>query len=95
MLGFVARPFAPRPAHLVRLWGTTPLTALPLSVLPAAVQVERLASLAVPSTYMYDAEGDRARVMQFQAAGVVTPTNLSFATGGRLLVTPDCYELRP
>jgi len=49
-------------------------------------------SLTVPYTYVYDSDGDKIRTIQFQAAGLITPTSLSFASDGRLLVTPGCYE---
>jgi len=50
-------------------------------------------SLAVPYTYVYDAQGDKVRTIQFHAAGVVSPTSLSFSSRtGRVLVTPGCYE---
>ncbi len=49
-------------------------------------------SLAIPYTYVYDADGDKVRTVQFQAAGIVSPTSLFFTTGGRLLVTPGLYE---
>jgi hypothetical protein len=49
-------------------------------------------SMAVPFTYVYDAQGDKARTVQLRAAGLVSPTSLSFSTTGRLLVTPGCYE---
>jgi hypothetical protein len=52
-------------------------------------------SLGVPFTYVYDAEGDKSRTVQFQGAGSISPTSLSFAPGGRLLVTPGCYEFDP
>lgn len=52
-------------------------------------------SLGVPYTYVYDAQGDKIRTVQFQAAGVISPTSLAFTPGGRLLVTPGCYEFDP
>jgi hypothetical protein len=52
-------------------------------------------SLTLPYTYVYDTHGDKARTVQFQAAGVISPTSLFFARGGRLLVTPGCYEFQP
>jgi hypothetical protein len=52
-------------------------------------------SLGVPYTYVYDAQGDKTRTIQFRAAGVVSPTSLFFTTRGRLLVTPGCYEFDP
>jgi hypothetical protein len=52
-------------------------------------------SLGVPYTYVYDAQGDKARTIQFQAAGIISPTSLFFTPRGRLLVTPGCYEFDP
>lgn len=52
-------------------------------------------SLGVPYTYVYDADGDKTRTVQFHAAGLISPTSLSFSPGGRLLVTPGCYEFDP
>lgn len=52
-------------------------------------------SLAVPYTYVYDAQGDKARTLQFSGAGLLSPTSLFFTRSGRLLVTPGCYEFDP
>jgi hypothetical protein len=52
-------------------------------------------SLAVPFTYVYDAQGDKTRTIQFHGAGLIAPSSLSFAMDGRLLVTPGCYEFDP
>jgi hypothetical protein len=49
-------------------------------------------SLGVPFTYVYNTDGDKMRTVQFSAAGTISPTSLSFAPNGRLLVTPGCYE---
>jgi len=49
-------------------------------------------SLGVPYTYVYDGQGDKSRTIQFVAAGVVSPTSLSFGRSGTVLVTPGCYE---
>jgi hypothetical protein len=48
-------------------------------------------SLRVPYTYVYDTRGDKQRVVQFRAAGVLSPASLSFTKDGRVLVTPGCY----
>jgi hypothetical protein len=48
-------------------------------------------SLATPHTYVYDSDGDKSRAVQFSAAGIVTPSDLFFASDGRLLVAPGCY----
>ena len=52
-------------------------------------------SFTVPYTYVYDAEGDKARTVQFSAAGIISPTSLFFTRGGHLLVTPGLYEFDP
>jgi hypothetical protein len=49
-------------------------------------------SLGVPYTYAYDRQGDKIRTVQFRATGIISPTSLSVAPRGRLLVTPGCYE---
>lgn len=48
-----------------------------------------------PFTYVYDATGERTRVVQFNGAGVISPSALSFAPDGRLLVAPGCYIFDP
>jgi hypothetical protein len=52
-------------------------------------------SLVPPFTYVFDEAGDKVRVVQFRAAGVLLPTSLSFAPGGQLLVTPGCFVFDP
>jgi hypothetical protein len=52
-------------------------------------------SFVVPFTYVYDRDGDKARVVQFRAAGIVAPNSLFFAKGNRVLVTPGMYEFDP
>jgi hypothetical protein len=52
-------------------------------------------SLGVPYTYVYDTAGEKVRTVQFRAAGIISPTSLSFSHTGRLLVTPGCYEFDP
>jgi hypothetical protein len=49
-------------------------------------------SLNQPYTYVYDPQGDKIRTVQFSAAGIISPTSLSFTSADRLLVTPGCYE---
>lgn len=48
-------------------------------------------SLAVPFTYVYDASGDKRRVVQFRAADILRPSSLFFTNDNRVLVTPGCY----
>jgi hypothetical protein len=52
-------------------------------------------SMDVPYTYVYDRRGDKDRVVQFRAAGLIAPTNLSFTSAGRVVVTPGCYLFDP
>ena len=67
------------------------------SILAAAVsnRGELWISFSVPFTYVYDRDGDKIRTVQFQAAGLFSPTSLSFSPDGHLLVTPGCYEFDP
>lgn len=52
-------------------------------------------SLDTPYTYVYDRRGDKQRVVQFRAAGIVAPRNMSFTSAGRLLLTPGCFLFDP
>jgi hypothetical protein len=48
-------------------------------------------SLSVPYTYVFDPSGDKRRVVQFRAAGIISPISLYFTHDMRVLVTPGCY----
>lgn len=52
-------------------------------------------SLDAPYTYVYDRRGDKRRVVQFRAAGLMSPTSLSFTSKGRIVVSPGCYVFAP
>lgn len=52
-------------------------------------------ALVQPYTYVYDADGNKMRVVQFKGAGVLSPSSLFFTAAGRLLVTPGCFEFAP
>jgi hypothetical protein len=52
-------------------------------------------TLDVPFTYVYDAQGDKQRVVQFRSTGIFSPTSLSFTPNGRILATPGCYLFDP
>jgi hypothetical protein len=52
-------------------------------------------ALTLPFTYVYDADGDKQRVVQFRAAGIMAPSSLSFTREGPVLVTPGCYSFDP
>ena len=73
------------------------LPFVPPTVRTAAVDArgQLWVSLSLPYTYVYDADGEKVRTVQFRAAGLVSPSSLSFTADGRLLVTPGCYEFDP
>lgn len=52
-------------------------------------------TFVIPFTYVYDADGEKVRTVQFRGAGIIAPASLSFTSRGRLLVTPGCYEFEP
>jgi hypothetical protein len=67
------------------------------AIVPASVRTAAVdrngnlwVSLTVPATYVYDRSGDKRRVVQFRAAGLLSPSSLFF-TKDRVLVTPGCY----
>jgi hypothetical protein len=80
-----------------RLVGDSELPFVSPTVRTAAVDGSgRLwVSFVVPFTYVYDAVGEKIRTVQFRAAGMLTPSSLSFNARGHLLVTPGCYEFLP
>lgn len=47
--------------------------------------------LAVPFTYVFDQDGEKVRVVRFEAAGTLSPESLSFTADGRVLAAPGCY----
>jgi hypothetical protein len=49
-------------------------------------------SLIRPFTYVYGADGDKQRTVQFHGASPLSVTSLTFAKGDRVLVTPGLYE---
>jgi len=49
-------------------------------------------ALNVPYTYVYDAQGNKVRTVQFDATGPIVTRSLFFADRDRVLVTPGCYE---
>ncbi len=77
-----------------RTVGDRQLPLVPPVVRTAAVDPSgRLwVSFVVPFTYVFDADGEKRRTVQFRAAGIVTPIGLSFIGRDRLLVAPGCYE---
>lgn len=49
-------------------------------------------SLLVPYTYVFDPDGDKIRVVQFRAVGIMSPNSLFFGRGGLVLTTPGLFE---
>ncbi|HUF22766.1 MAG TPA: hypothetical protein VMN81_01470 [Vicinamibacterales bacterium] len=77
--------------------GTGPHRALPLiapSVQAAAVAPDGSLwiALSLPYVYVFDAAGDRTRVVVLQGAGVIRAETLAFSRKGRLIATPGGYE---
>lgn len=79
-------------------WPLRQTTAGELPIVPPSVRTAAVdpsgqlwVSLVTPHTYVYDANGDKRRTIQFRAAGIVAPLNFHFVKDGRLLVAPGCY----
>ena len=49
-------------------------------------------ALSLPYVYVFDAAGDKRRVVQLEGAGTISPSSLAFSREGRLIVTPGGYE---
>lgn len=49
-------------------------------------------SLLVPFTYVFDSDGDKIRVVQFRAAGIMSPNGLFFGRHDHVLATPGLFE---
>ena len=49
----------------------------------------------VPYVYVFDADGDKVRAVQFQALGTLAPNSMFFGKNGRLLTTPGLFEFAP
>lgn len=49
-------------------------------------------SLSVPYLYVYDASGEKTRVVTLQGTGQISAQSLAFSRAGRLIVTPGGYE---
>ena len=85
-------------AKLPSSWPRNPLDGeLPLvrpTIRSAAVDhAESLwVSFEAGFTYVFDADGDKIRTLQFRGAGPISPTTMFFGPSGRLLVTPGLHE---
>ena len=91
--------------HIQSLPGTWPkrqtdageLPIVPPTVRAAAVDPagQLWLSLISGHTYVYDTQGDKRRVIQFEAAGALSITNFHFTKDGRLLAAPGCFTFKP
>ena len=72
-----------------------PLVSPMVRAAAADVQGNLWIGLVQPYTYVFDADGNKTRVIQFKGAGLLSPSSLSFTASGRLLITPGCYEFAP
>jgi hypothetical protein len=74
--------------------GTMALPYVPALIQAAAVDPrgQLWVSLVNSFTYVFGPTGEKLRTVQFDAAGIVSPTSLFFASRDRLLVTPGCRE---
>jgi hypothetical protein len=77
--------------------GTGPHRAMPL--IAPGVQAAAVApdgslwiALSLPYVYVFDATGDRTRVVELHGAGVIRAETLAFSRQGRLIATPGGYE---
>ena len=52
-------------------------------------------SLMVPYTYVFDADGDKIRTVQFRGAGILSPASFFFSHNGHILITPGLYQFQP
>jgi len=52
-------------------------------------------SFVVPYTYVFDADGDKIRTLQFRGAGITSPNSFFFDRRGRVMTTPGLYEFQP
>jgi hypothetical protein len=70
--------------------GTVPIVQPAIRAAGADPDGNLWISLRSGFSYVYDGDGDKWRVVQFKAAGTVSPASFFF-TRNRVLVTPGCY----
>ena len=90
--------------HLKRMPGTWPRRKIgdgEFPVVPSGLRTAGVGpdgslwvSLLVPKTYVYDASGDKTRVVEFRGAGVLAPNDLFFTRDGRIVASPGCYVFK-
>ncbi len=75
--------------------GELPLVSPTIRTAAVDPQGDLWVTFVVPYTYVFDPDGDKTRIVQFRAAGVMSPSSLFFGARGRLLVTPGLFEFQP
>ncbi|MGH9174629.1 MAG: hypothetical protein ACRD1H_09735, partial [Vicinamibacterales bacterium] len=93
------RELDPVLANMPRTWprravdgGELPLVAPTVRTAAIDQSGHLWVSFVIPFSYVFDAEGEKVRTVQFRGAGVITPSSLFFTEKGRLLATPGCYQ---
>jgi hypothetical protein len=71
--------------------GVIPLVLPSIYAAGVAGTGELWISLPAGVTYVYDAWGEKRRVVEFRAAGPLSPTAMAFTRDARVLVAPGCY----
>lgn len=91
-------------SHIQALPGTWPKRTTEAGLIPIVPPTIRAAavdpsgnlwlSLVSGHTYVYDPQGDKRRIIQFEAAGAISVGNFHFTSDGRLLTAPGCYSFK-
>ena len=74
--------------------GTIPIVQPGIRAAAADLDGNLWVSLRSAYTYVYDAGGDKRRIVQFKGTGITTPASFFFTRDGRVLITPGCYVFR-
>ena len=80
------------PTRKVRADRELPLILPNVQTAAAAADGSVWIALSSGYVYVYDAHGDKTRVVELHGAGRIAPASLAFSNAGRLIVTPGGYE---
>lgn len=88
-----------QPTAWPRRTGTTgreiPVVTPVIRTAAVSPQDELWIVLGTGVAYVYDADGEKTRIVRFRGAGSLQPTSLFFTEDGRLLATPGGYVFQP
>ena len=83
-------------------WPTRKVNGGEFPIVPAGIRTAAVdpsgnlwVSLLTGKTYVYDPAGNKTRVVEFQAAGILSPNDLYFTRDGRIAASPGCYVFDP